>query len=77
MQTFRDGDLESQRELVKMYLTGEGMNKNITEDPKVEKLAVTLRHAPAMLTLGLIHSAGWRGIDRTAKRHASAHGSCR
>ncbi|WP_319584913.1 SEL1-like repeat protein [uncultured Pseudodesulfovibrio sp.] len=62
LKAARDGDAESQHELAKMYLLGEGVEKDIAEYQKIEELAVAQRYPAAMRTLGFILTTGLEGV---------------
>ncbi|WP_338666943.1 SEL1-like repeat protein [Pseudodesulfovibrio methanolicus] len=68
LKAARDGDAESQHELAKMYLAGEGVEKNIAEYRKIEELAVAQQYAPAMRTLGFILATGVEGVQPDPQR---------
>jgi localization factor PodJL len=68
LKAARDGDAESQHELAKMYLNGEGVEKNIAEYRKIEELAVAQQYAPAMRTLGFILATGVEGVQPDPQR---------
>ncbi|MEZ7195601.1 peptidoglycan-binding protein [Pseudodesulfovibrio karagichevae] len=68
LKAARDGDAESQHELAKMYLNGDGVEKNIAEYRKIEELAVAQQYAPAMRTLGFILATGVEGVQPDPQR---------
>ena len=71
LKAARDGDADSQHELAKMYLTGEGVDKNIAEYQKIEELAVAQKYPPAMRTLGFILTTGLEGVQPNPQRGMS------
>lgn len=62
LKAARVGDADAQHELAKMYLSGEGVDKNIAEYRKIEELAVAQEYPPAMRTLGFILVTGVEGV---------------
>ena len=64
----RSGDAEAQHELAVMYLTGEGVNKDVAYFQKMEEMAAAQEYTPAMRTLGFLLVTGLEGIQSDPRR---------
>lgn len=65
------GDAKAQHELAMMYLTGEGVSKNIVQFQKMEEKAAAQGYPPAMRNLGFMLVAGLEGLQPEPQRGMS------
>lgn len=67
----RAGDAESQHQLAIMYLTGNGVPKNIASFRDMEEMSAAQEYPPAMRNLGFVLVTGLYGIQPDPRRGMS------